>query len=93
MYIAIYWNNHHHFFQVAERVSGGVLLAKLHLPFWLSLFPFVTSWLNEHPDAAIPAAVYGFVLLMAAIAWFILQSVLLRLGGAARRSEAGVRPQ
>ena len=69
IYIGIYWNNHHHLFQATEQVSGGILWANLHLLFWLSLFPFTTGWMGENGLAAIPTAVYGFVLLMAAIAY------------------------
>jgi uncharacterized membrane protein len=69
IYVAIYWNNHHHFFQLVPRVSGGILWANLHLLFWLSLIPFATSWLGEHFDAALPTALYGFSLLMPGIAW------------------------
>jgi uncharacterized membrane protein len=72
IYIGIYWNNHHHLFQATEEVSGGILLANLHLLFWLSLFPFTTAWIGENHVAAIPTAIYGLVLLMAAIAYEIL---------------------
>jgi uncharacterized membrane protein len=72
IYIGIYWNNHHHLFQVTEHVSGGILWANLHLLFWLSLFPFTTAWMGENHLAAIPTAIYGFVLLMAAIAYQLL---------------------
>ncbi len=81
VYVAIYWNNHHHMFQLVERVSGGILWANLHLLFWLSLIPFATSWLGAHPAAAIPSAVYGISLLMPAIAYFILQSNIIRYQG------------
>ncbi|CAN5341483.1 hypothetical protein BH20GEM2_BH20GEM2_21030 [soil metagenome] len=67
VYLGIYWNNHHHFLHVTQRVSGGVLWANLHLLFWLSLIPFVTGWMGENSFAEIPTAVYGGVLLMAAI--------------------------
>jgi uncharacterized membrane protein len=76
IYVAIYWNNHHHFFTLVGRVSGAVLWANLHLLFWLSLIPFATSWLGEHPFAPIPTAVYGVSLLMPAIAWYGLQLAL-----------------
>lgn len=81
LYVAIYWNNHHHFFHIAERVDGAVLWANLHLLFWLSMIPFTTSWVDENLDAAVPTAVYGFVLLMAALAWLIMQTALVRLEG------------
>jgi len=78
VYVAIYWNNHHHFFTLVSHVSGSVMWANLHLLFWLSLIPFATSWLGEHPSEPIPTAVYGLSLLMPAIAWFVLQGVLIR---------------
>jgi len=81
IYIGIYWNNHHHLFHTVTNVSGGVLLANLHLLFWLSLVPFVTGWMGENHFAPIPVALYGIVLLMAAIAFFILQSVILKKQG------------
>jgi uncharacterized membrane protein len=72
IYIGIYWNNHHHMMHAVKRVSGGVLWANLHLLFWLSLFPFVTGWMGENNFAALPSALYGVVLLMAAVAYSIL---------------------
>ena len=72
LYIGIYWNNHHHMLHAAKRVSGGVLWANLHLLFWLSLFPFVTHWIGENPFASTPAAIYGVVLLMAAVSYTLL---------------------
>jgi uncharacterized membrane protein len=77
IYLGIYWNNHHHLFQVAREVSSGILWANLHLLFWLSLFPFTTGWMGENHLASIPTAVYGFVLLMAAIAYYILQCAII----------------
>jgi uncharacterized membrane protein len=77
IYLGIYWNNHHHLFQVVQRVNGNVLWANLHLLFWLSLFPFATAWVGEHPFTALPVALYGGVLMLAAIAYFILTRVLL----------------
>jgi uncharacterized membrane protein len=77
IYVGIYWNNHHHMFQATERISGGVLWANLHLLFWLSLFPFVTDWMGEMHLARAPTICYGVVLLMAAIAYYILQSVII----------------
>jgi uncharacterized membrane protein len=77
IYIGIYWNNHHHMLQVTERVDGTVLWANLHLLFWLSLVPFTTAWMGENHFAAAPSALYGFVLLMAALAYTILQRVIL----------------
>jgi len=81
IYIGIYWNNHHHLFQATEHVSGGILWANLHLLFWLSLFPFTTAWMGENGLAPIPSAVYGFVLLMAAIAYEILQRAIINKEG------------
>src|ERR1700692_2824226 len=73
IYVGIYWNNHHHLFQITHRVSASILWANLHLLFWLSLFPFATAWMGENGLAATPTAMYGIVLLMAAIASFLLQ--------------------
>ena len=81
IYVGIYWNNHHHLFQAAEQVSGGILWANLHLLFWLSLFPFTTAWMGENHLAAIPTAVYGFVLLMAGIAYYILERAIIAKQG------------
>lgn len=78
IYVGIYWNNHHHMFQATERVNGQVLWANLHLLFWLSLIPFTTSWIGENHLEALPVAGYGFVLMMAAVAYRILQIALLR---------------
>ena len=77
VYIGIYWNNHHHMLHVTQRVGGGILWANLHLLFWLSLVPFVTGWMGENHFQAGPTAVYGFVLLMAAIAYWILQRAIV----------------
>jgi uncharacterized membrane protein len=77
--LGIYWSNHHHLFQVVEQVDGRVLWANLHLLFWLSLTPFVTAWLGENNFAAVPAAIYGVVLLLTAIAYFILTRALLAI--------------
>jgi uncharacterized membrane protein len=81
IYLGIYWNNHHHLFQATEEVSGGILWANLHLLFWLSLFPFTTAWMGENHLAAIPTAIYGFVLLMAAIAYYVLQRTIIAKEG------------
>ncbi len=81
IYVAIYWNNHHHFFQLVSRVTGAILWANLHLLFWLSLIPFATAWLAAHDTAMIPTAFYGFALLMPAIAWYILQITIIRTQG------------
>jgi TMEM175 potassium channel family protein len=81
LYVGIYWNNHHHLCHSVRRVSGGILWANLHLLFWLSLFPFTTGWMGENHLASLPTAVYGFVLLMAAIAYYILQSAIIARHG------------
>ncbi|MGH7783769.1 MAG: TMEM175 family protein [Candidatus Binatia bacterium] len=78
IYLGIYWNNHHHMLQVTRHISGGVLWANLHLLFWLSLVPFVTGWMGENHFAPLPTAVYGIVLLMAAIAYEMLQTTIVR---------------
>ena len=75
--VGIYWNNHHHLFQAVKHVKGGVLWANLHLLFWLSLFPFVTGWMGENHFETWPVVVYGVVLIMAGIAYYILVRVLL----------------
>ncbi len=80
-YLGIYWNNHHHMLHVTGRVTGAILWANLHLLFWLSLVPFVTAWMGENHFAAVPTALYGTVLLMAAIAYLILQRQILRAEG------------
>ena len=77
IYVGIYWNNHHHTFQAVKRVNGGILWANLHLLFWLSLFPFATGWMGENHLAALPTAAYGFVLFMAAMAYWILQKKVI----------------
>ena len=77
VYIGIYWNNHHHMLHAVERINGKVLWPNLHLLFWLSLVPFVTGWMGENHFAPVPTAAYGFVLLMAAVAFTILQRVLV----------------
>jgi uncharacterized membrane protein len=81
VYVGIYWSNHHHMLYLVPRVSGGILWANLHLLFWLSLVPFTTSWLGEHYDAAVPAAVYGVSLLMPSVAWYGLQTLVVRTQG------------
>src|ERR1700681_2781150 len=79
IFLGIYWSNHHHMLHAAHRINGKVLWANLHLLFWLSLTPFVTGWLGENRFAAVPAALYGVVLLCAAIAYFILARTLLAI--------------
>lgn len=82
IYVGIYWNNHHHMLHVTKCINGRVLWANLHLLFWLSLLPFVTGWMGENHFAAIPTAMYGFVLLMAAVSYWILAHVILAAEGA-----------
>jgi uncharacterized membrane protein len=77
VFVGIYWNNHHHMLHVTERVNGAILWANLHLLFWLSLIPFVTGWMGENNFAPAPTALYGVVLLAAAIAYWILQRVII----------------
>jgi uncharacterized membrane protein len=79
VYVGIYWNNHHHMLQVTQHITGAVLWANLHLLFWLSLVPFVTAWVGENSFAQVPAALYGFDLLMCGMAYTILQTTLLRV--------------
>jgi uncharacterized membrane protein len=79
--LGIYWNNHHHMLAAVSRVSGAALWANLHLLFWLSLIPFATAWMSENHFATIPTAVYGIVLLAAAVAYYLLQWTLLRVEG------------
>ena len=77
VYLGIYWNNHHHLLKAARRVNGAMMWANLHLLFWLSLFPFVTGWMGENHFTPAPTALYGAVMLFAAIAYYILQSVIV----------------
>jgi uncharacterized membrane protein len=81
VYIAIYWNNHHHMLQAARKVSGGVLWANMHLLFWLSLVPFTTAWMGENHFVDLPTALYGFVLLASAVAYSMLQTAIIRAEG------------
>lgn len=81
LYLAIYWNNHHHMLHTVQHVTGSILWANLHLLFWLSLFPFVTGWMGENHFSPAPMALYGVVLLMAAIAYFILERVIIASQG------------
>src|SRR5688572_29566451 len=81
IYVAIYWNNHHHLLHATKQINGGILWANLHLLFWLSLFPFATGWIGENHVAPTPTALYGIVLLMAAVAYYILErSIIARQG-------------
>jgi uncharacterized membrane protein len=88
VYIGIYWNNHHHLFQLSTEVGGGVLWANLHLLFWLSLYPFTTAWMDESHLALIPTVTYGVNLLAAAIAYYVLQAAIKRRPGGHRVREA-----
>jgi uncharacterized membrane protein len=81
IYIAVYWNNHHHMLHTAQRVSAGVMWANFHLLFWLSLFPFITGWMGENHFAPTPTALYGVVLLMASFAYWILARVIIATEG------------
>jgi len=81
IYVGIYWNNHHHLFHVVERVDGKLLWANLHLLFWLSLFPFATGWMGENHFSTWPVALYGVVLLMAGISYFIMARLLIGVHG------------
>src|SRR5690242_6602123 len=81
LFIAIYWNNHHHLLHATERINGLILWANMHLLFWLSLVPFVTAWMGQNGFVPLPTAVYGVVLLMAAIAFTLLVQAILKLQG------------
>ena len=81
IYIGIYWNNHHHMMHTVKHVTGKILWANLHLLFWLSLVPFVTGWMGENHFKSLPVALYGIILLMAAIAYYILQTVIIKSHG------------
>lgn len=92
LYLAIYWNNHHHMFHATKHVTGGILWANLHLLFWLSLFPFATGWMGENHLAPTPGAAYGFVLFMAAIAYYILQRTIIASQGPGSLLAAAIGP-
>ena len=81
VYVGVYWNNHHHLLHACRNTSGSVLWANLNLLFWLSLFPVTTDWMGEHPDAAWPSAVYGTVLLAAALSYYLLQQRIIAADG------------
>jgi uncharacterized membrane protein len=81
IYLGIYWSNHHHMLHATRHVSGGVLWANLHLLFWLSLVPFMTRWVGEQPTASLPTAIYGVILLLAAVAYTILQTTIIKVDG------------
>jgi uncharacterized membrane protein len=90
VFVGIYWNNHHHMLHAADRVTGAILWANLHLLFWLSLIPFVTGWMGENHFAATPVAVYGVVMLLAGAAYTILQQAIIASQGANSRLKKAV---
>jgi len=92
VFLGIYWNNHHHMLHATDRINGKVLWANLHLLFWLSLVPFVTGWMGENHFAAVPTAVYGVVLLMAAVAFTILTKLLVAEQGPGSRLAEALGP-
>jgi uncharacterized membrane protein len=90
VYLGIYWNNHHHMLYVAERINGGILWANMHLLFWLSLIPFATAWMGENHLATLPTAVYGGVMLAAAVAYYVLQRLIIAQQGPHSKLKAAV---
>ena len=90
VYLGIYWNNHHHMLYVTERINGAILWANMHLLFWLSLIPFVTGWMGENHFAPLPTAVYGGVMLAAAVAYYILQKLIIAEQGPHSKLKAAV---
>ena len=90
IFLGIYWNNHHHMLHMTERINGGILWANLHLLFWLSLVPFTTAWMGDNHVAPLPTAVYGVVLLMDAIAYTLLQQLIIRAQGPHSKLKAAV---
>ena len=91
VFLGIYWNNHHHMFQVTDRITGGILWANLHLLFWLSLVPFATEWMGENHFGPLPTATYGAVLLLAGIAYLILQQLIIKSQGPHSKLAAAVK--
>ncbi|HEX7807144.1 MAG TPA: TMEM175 family protein [Thermoanaerobaculia bacterium] len=81
VYLGIYWNNHHHMLHATRHITGGIMWANLHLLFWLSLVPFMTGWVGEHPTSPVPTALYGVVFVFAAIAYTILQNLIIKADG------------
>ena len=90
IYLGIYWNNHHHLLKAIRKVNGAMMWANLHLLFWLSLFPFVTGWMGENHFTPAPTALYGAVLLMAAIAYYILQNLIVAAQGCESKLAAAI---
>ncbi|HEX8177178.1 MAG TPA: TMEM175 family protein [Pyrinomonadaceae bacterium] len=90
VYLGIYWNNHHHMLYITDRINGKILWANMHLLFWLSLIPFVTGWMGENHFAPLPTAVYGVVLLAAAIAYYTLQKLIIAAQGPDSKLKAAV---
>ena len=90
VYLAIYWNNHHHMLHATEHINGKILWANMHLLFWLSLIPFVTGWMGENHFAPLPTAVYGAVLLAAAIAYYVLQQMIIAQQGRNSKLRAAI---
>jgi uncharacterized membrane protein len=90
VYLGIYWTNHHHLLHMTERITGGILWANLHLLFWLSLIPFVTGWVGENHFGAVPMAAYGIVLLASAMAYTLLQQLIIKDQGATSRLREAV---
>jgi uncharacterized membrane protein len=90
IYVGIYWNNHHHLLKAAHKVNGAMMWANLHLLFWLSLFPFVTGWMGANHFMPVPTALYGTVMLLAAIAYYILQSVIVAEQGGDSKLAASI---
>jgi uncharacterized membrane protein len=88
--LGIYWNNHHHMFALTDRITGGILWANLHLLFWLSLTPFVTGWMGENHFAPLPTALYGVVLLLSGVAYFVLEMTIIRSQGESSKLKAAV---
>ena len=88
--LAIYWNNHHHMFYLTDRITGGILWANLHLLFWLSLMPFVTGWMGENHFAPLPTALYGTVLTMSGVAYYILSQTIIRSQGPNSKLKAAI---
>ena len=88
--VGIYWNNHHHMLFLTDRINGSILWANLHLLFWLSLMPFVTGWMGENHFAPLPTALYGVVLMLAGVAYYILERTIIRAQGPGSRLEAAV---